>query len=184
MRARAAPASASASSRAASERIASAAAGVERELALRQPQRERERDEPLLRAVVQVPLEPPPLGVAGLDEPHARAAELGLVPRALADVEARQEQPRVALRHLDLRERPLDHDLAAAVAAAIGARAGRDRRRAMSRRDGSAVARGDEHVGEQTAAHPLVVDDPRRAHDRFVEANDPSFEVEDAEERR
>ena len=33
---------------------------------------ERERDEPLLRAVVEVALEPPALGVAGLDEPGAR----------------------------------------------------------------------------------------------------------------
>ena len=55
--------------------------GIGAELALRQPEREGERDEPLLRAVVQVPLEAPPLGVARLDEPHARAAELGLVPQ-------------------------------------------------------------------------------------------------------
>ena len=45
-----------------------------------------------------------------------------------------------------------------------------------------AVARRDEHVGEQAAAHPLVVDDPRRTHHRFVETNDPPLDVEDAEE--
>ena len=52
------------------------------------------------------------------------------------------------------------------------------------RRDGTAVARRDEHVGEQAAAHPLVVDGPRRTDHRFVETNDPSLEVEDAEESR
>ena len=70
------------------------APGSERELALREAERERERDEPLLRAVVQVPLEPPPLGVGRLDEPHARAAELVLVPRALAHVEAGEQRGR------------------------------------------------------------------------------------------
>ena len=37
---------------------------------------ERDRDEALLRAVVEVALEPPPLGVADLDEPRARGGEL------------------------------------------------------------------------------------------------------------
>ena len=36
-----------------------------------------ERDEPLLRAVVQVALEPPALGVAGRDDPLARRLQLG-----------------------------------------------------------------------------------------------------------
>ena len=40
--------------------------------ALEQPQLQRDRDEPLLRAVVQVALEPPALGVAGRDDPLAR----------------------------------------------------------------------------------------------------------------
>ena len=39
-------------------------------------QLERDRDEALLRAVVQVALEPLPLGVADLDEPRARGGEL------------------------------------------------------------------------------------------------------------
>ena len=42
----------------------------------RGPQQQRERDEPRLRAVVQVALEPPPRGVARLDQPRARRAEL------------------------------------------------------------------------------------------------------------
>ena len=37
---------------------------------------ERERDQALLRAVVEVPLEPPPLGVAGLDDARARCGQL------------------------------------------------------------------------------------------------------------
>ena len=41
-----------------------------------EPQRERERDEALLRAVVEVALDPPARGVAGLDEPRARRAQL------------------------------------------------------------------------------------------------------------
>ena len=35
----------------------------------RKPQRERERDEPLLSAVVEIPLEPPTFGVLRFDEP-------------------------------------------------------------------------------------------------------------------
>ena len=42
----------------------------------RAAQQQRERDEPRLRAVVQVALEPPPRGVARLDQPRARGAEL------------------------------------------------------------------------------------------------------------
>ena len=41
-----------------------------------QAQVERERDEPRLRAVVEVALEPAALGVAGLDDPRARRAQL------------------------------------------------------------------------------------------------------------
>ena len=37
---------------------------------------ERDGDEPLLRAVVEVALEPPALGVADLDDPRARRGEL------------------------------------------------------------------------------------------------------------
>ena len=40
------------------------------------PEPDRERDEPLLRAVVEVALEPPPLGVAGGDDARPRRREL------------------------------------------------------------------------------------------------------------
>ena len=43
---------------------------------LGEPQRERGRDEPLLRAVVEVALQPAALGVARLDDPRARGGEL------------------------------------------------------------------------------------------------------------
>ena len=51
-------------------------------------EQEREPDEPRLRAVVQVALEAPALGVAGLDEPRARGAQL-LQPGAQLGVEPR-----------------------------------------------------------------------------------------------
>ena len=53
---------------------------------LRQAQRERERDETLLRAVVEVALEPPSLFVAGRDDACARGLELGLLPLPLRDL--------------------------------------------------------------------------------------------------
>ncbi len=43
---------------------------------LQQPQLQRDPDEPLLRAVVQVALQPPALGVAGRDDPLARRLQL------------------------------------------------------------------------------------------------------------
>ena len=43
----------------------------------RQPQAQRERDEPLLRAVVQVALDLAPRRVGALDDPRARGAQLG-----------------------------------------------------------------------------------------------------------
>jgi len=46
---------------------------IDPELRLGEPEGERERDEALLGAVVEVPFEPPPLGVGRVDEPRARA---------------------------------------------------------------------------------------------------------------
>ena len=43
----------------------------------REPEREGERDEPLLSAVVEVALDPPPLGVGRGDDPGARRPHLG-----------------------------------------------------------------------------------------------------------
>ena len=65
--------------------------GIARQPGLSEPQRKRERDEPLLRAVVQVAFEPPAFGVAGLDDARARAAQLLLVGGALGDVDAADE---------------------------------------------------------------------------------------------
>ena len=58
---------------------------------LREPERERERDEPLLRAVVEVPLEAPPLGGLGLDDPRPRAPDLLLLALLLGHVDAADE---------------------------------------------------------------------------------------------
>ena len=49
-----------------------------REPASEPPERQRDRDEPLLRAIVQVALEPPSLLVGGLHDPRPRAADLRL----------------------------------------------------------------------------------------------------------
>ena len=68
----------------------SASAGSRADAALDHPQLERDGDEPLLRAVVEVALEPPPLRVAGGDDALARGAQLrepvlglGLQPRVV-----------------------------------------------------------------------------------------------------
>ena len=60
----------------ASARSWRARVGVGLEAALDHAQLQRERHEPLLGAVVQVALQPPALGVAGLDDAGARAREL------------------------------------------------------------------------------------------------------------
>ena len=153
------------------------------ELALRQPEREGERHETLLCAVVQVALEAPPLGVAGFDEPHARAPQLGLVPHAIADVEAREEQPRLSPCIEDRSQRPLDDELAAVTAeptVLVRARVAGEHDRVHR----VAVALGDEHVSEHAAAHPFVVDDPGRPCDGVVEPAYPPLHVEGREERR
>jgi hypothetical protein len=46
------------------------------DLRLREPQADRQRNQPLLGAVVQVPLQPAPLGVARLDDPQPRGRQL------------------------------------------------------------------------------------------------------------
>ena len=69
---------------------------------LEQPQLQRDPDQALLRAVVQVALEPPPLGVAGGDDPLARGLELGQLRLGLG------EQPRVVDRDRGRRRDRLD----------------------------------------------------------------------------
>ena len=68
------------------------AVGVVPEPRLREPERERERDEPLLRAVVEVSLEPAALVVAGFDDPRARGAQLRLLRLALGHVGAADDE--------------------------------------------------------------------------------------------
>src|SRR5213078_2248298 len=81
----------------------------------RQPQRERERDEPLLRAVVEVALEPAPLGVLRLDEPVPGGAELVLGALAIGDVAEKPGEDRQA-RQPNPGDRELDRELAAVLA--------------------------------------------------------------------
>ena len=49
---------------------------VRRQARLRHPERQRQRDQPLLRAVVQVTLDPAALGVTGGDDAGARVAQV------------------------------------------------------------------------------------------------------------
>ena len=58
------------------DRSSRAAGGSLSSVRLDDAQVERDRHEPLLRAVVQVALEPPALGVAGLDDARARRGQL------------------------------------------------------------------------------------------------------------
>ena len=99
---------AAASSSRAATRTSSAPAGSELHLRLREPQRERQRDEPLLGAVVEVPLEPAPRFVAGLDDPGSRRSDLLLLLPALGDVGARDEDDGTALHAEDLAGTPRD----------------------------------------------------------------------------
>src|SRR6266513_2919985 len=55
-------------------------------LRLREPQGEREGDEPLLRAVVEVALEPAAFRVRRLDDARARLADLMLLLLAVGDL--------------------------------------------------------------------------------------------------
>ena len=50
--------------------------GVDLDPVLGEAERDRQRHQPLLRAVVEVALDPPPRGVPGLDQPGARSGEL------------------------------------------------------------------------------------------------------------
>ncbi len=72
--------------------------------------RVRDADEVLLRAVVEVALEPLPLGVARQDDAGARAADLLLDRLAGGDVETAEEVPGVPGGVLDDRRRPVDHE--------------------------------------------------------------------------
>src|SRR5438874_1790232 len=81
---------------------------IGRQPRLREPQRERERDQPLLRAVVQVALEPAALGRLGLDDARSRTPELLLLAPSLRDVDAVDEPPLLAGLVDDRRARPGD----------------------------------------------------------------------------
>ena len=96
------------------------------------PQQQGERDEPRLRAVVQVALEPPALGVAGLDEPRARGAQL-LEARPQLGVEARDVAAQQPGQERERQQRGRDER-------------GPPRGVARARR-----GRGDEQEGEQRA---------------------------------
>ena len=66
------------------------------EPALRSPQLQQQRQQPLLRSVVEVSLEPAPGVVGGGDDPGTRPANLGLVTLALRHVRAADQVDRAA----------------------------------------------------------------------------------------
>ena len=104
------------------------------DLVLGDPQRQRERDEPLLGAVVQVALQPPALGQAGLDDPGARAAQAP-ASQALATRIARPAAAATVLRTSgSARRLRVVHDRADALALELDRRPG-------ARRSPAAAAR-------------------------------------------
>ena len=140
---------------------------------------QRHRDEPLLGAVVEVALEAPPLGVAGLDDASARLAqivdvrtELGVEPLVLERQSCRrrdrlQELRRVAERRIvherrDAAPVPLDHasppgcfpPTAARTAALSGRRSPGTRRPSTRGATSDRRARGGERRGALPASAP------------------------------
>ena len=102
--------SACASSACAPASSASAASGS---LAIRDSTRrsdDGERDEPLLRAVVQVALERAPRRLLGAHEARSRGAQLLRAPLALGDVEAGDEEERALVDAGERRARPRDRE--------------------------------------------------------------------------
>ena len=157
------------------------------ELRLGEPERERQRDEPLLRAVVQVALEPPPLRVGRLDETRARPAQLVLVALALRDVGAADQVVAVAVARERARP-PLDRQLAAA----DGAPRCLERHRVAGGDRGEEglahrldVLRRDDEIPEEPADRAVVVDSRRRGERRVDAAPvDRAVGVDGAEQRR
>src|SRR5438034_9585248 len=81
-------------------------------LALRcQSQLEGQRDQLLLRAVMEIPLEAPPLRVRRLDQPRPRRPELRLCAFAVVDIAEKAGEHRRA-GNVDARDRELDRELA------------------------------------------------------------------------
>ena len=112
------------------------------ELVLRVPQRQADGHQPLLRAVVQVALDPAALLVAGGDDPRAGCLDLGPAGAAAPRAAARSRR----------RGRRLDDAGAAGRGALAGARSCSDERRAADRRARSAIRVPVVRVVERRAA--------------------------------
>src|SRR5207248_11380207 len=98
---------------------------------LRKPQGERERHEPLLGAVVEIPLQAAALRVLRLDQARAGRADLPPMPLALGDVDAAEELLGAVVEAGQRPARPVDqaplaglrHELGGEVADAAGGHA-------------------------------------------------------------
>ena len=131
------------------------------DLGAQQPQREREHDEPLLRAVVEVALEPPALGVARLDVRAREARSCSSCARAS------RLQPLVVEREPGGRADVLEQPGIVEQLGAVDEHGDRPRRRARA-----ASPRGPSPRGSSTA-RPCGVDVARRRRaDRRARAPD------------
>ena len=132
-----------------------------------------------MRAVVEVPLEPAPRLVSGLDDAGARGAELLLLPLAVADV---REQREVADHGVggvaDRRRRDLDVDQASVLAEPLpldagvdlpGSDAGHQLAEPLALLVGDVPERAADHLLRRPAEHPLR---------RRVPERDPVVEVD------
>ena len=134
--------------------------GLRPKLRLGEPQRERQRDEPLLRAIVEVPLESPPLGIGSFDETGSRTTHLLLVALPRGDVH-RTDQVVLLAICVERSRPPLDDDLPA-VRRPPRCLDSREAARLRRREEGGArpveLAVGDDELPERTADRVLVVD--------------------------
>ena len=154
---------------------------------LREAQHQGERDEALLRAVVEVALEPAALDVARLDDAGARAAQLVLVLLALGDVHPTDEQPRVPAVVAERRRRPGDAPPFAVrrdpVVLVLATAALSDDLLHLPPDDLALLGR-DEDVPECVPARDVVVGAARQSLERRVEADDVAARRRQAKEAR
>ena len=155
---------------------------IARQLRLRQPQRQRERDQPLLRAVVEVALEPPPRVVARRDDARPRRAQLLFLLLAQRDVEtAGDDADDLAVVVEERRAAPGDDaPLAALVREGVLVLGGREvgRGGVEARDHRGALGLVDEDVPEGAAAHVVVAREAARLDGRRVDVADHAVGVD------
>ena len=165
----------------------SACVGLD-EPALRGAELHQQRDQALLRAVVEIALEPPASVVGRREDARPRSPHLGLVPLPVGDVGAADEVDGAARDSRQRRARPGDLELGAVplqpLALVLGGRLSADRRLDAVPRGGALAVR---HVPlpEERAAR-LVGLVAERALERLVRRVRPNaaFVVDEADQAR